>query len=191
MIIKKQPILKNGIRVLYPDEYQKLISIIPKHHHKLIIQILLHSGMRFTELESLKDNPTLFKDNRYIHLTKKEIKKVKTKIKDRHILLGVFGKDIVKDFVKTPFRIPVRQSLNKSLKRWCIKAELNPEGICLKSFRKTLISWLVATQEDKYLRILSSVGHDTITSLKHYLTIPFTNEDRGLIRNILYNWGDD
>ena len=125
---KRQPILKNGIRVLYPTEYQKLISVIPKHHHKLIIQTLLHSVMRFTELERLKGNPSLFKDDRYIHLTKNEIKKVKTKIKDRQILLGVFGKDIVKDFIKTPFRIPPRQSLNKSLVRWCKQADISPEG---------------------------------------------------------------
>jgi len=84
--------------------------------------------MRFTELECLKGNPSLFKDDRYIHLTKNEIKKVKTKIKDRHILLGVFGKDIVKDFIKTPFRIPPRQSLNKSLVRWCKQADISPEG---------------------------------------------------------------
>ena len=187
---KRQPILKNGIRVLYPTEYQKLISVIPKHHHKLIIQTLLHTGCRFTELEAIKENPSLFKDGRYIHLTKNEIKKVKTKIKDRHILLGVFGKDIVKDFVKTPFRIPPRQALNKSLKRWCIKASINPEGICLKSFRKTLISWLVATQEDKYIRVLASIGHDSITSLRHYITIPFDSSDKGLIKSIIYGWGE-
>ena len=71
------------------------------------------------------------------------------------------------------------------------KAAINPEGICLKSFRKTLISWLVATQEDKYLKVLSSIAHDTITSLRHYLTITFTNEDRSLIKSILYAWGED
>ncbi len=34
---KRQPILKTGIRVLYPTGYRKLISVMPKHHHKLII----------------------------------------------------------------------------------------------------------------------------------------------------------
>lgn len=142
-------------------------------------------------LQALKDNPSLFKDDRYIHLTKNEIKKKKTKIKDRHILSSVFGKDILKEFVRLPFKIPPRQSLNNSLKRWSKNADINQDGICLKSFRKTLISWLVATQEQKYIRVLASIGHDSITSLRHYLTIPFTNEDKSLIRSILYAWGED
>ena len=96
----------------------------------------------------------------------------------------------MKDFIKTPFRIPPRQALNKSLKRWCIKASINPEGICLKSFRKTLISWLVATQEDKYIRVLASIGHDSVTSLRHYITIPFDSSDKGLIKSIIYGWGE-
>lgn len=187
----RQPILKNGIRVLYPQEYQKLISAIPKHHNKLIIQSLLHLGCRFTELIAINENTSLFKDNRYIHLTKNEIRKKKTKIKDRHILLSVFGKDIVKEFVKLPFKISPRQSLNKSLVRWCKAAGINPEGMCLKSFRKTLISWLVATQEHQYIKVLSSIGHDSITSLRHYLTIPFTVEDRALIKSIMYGWSMD
>ena len=80
--------------------------------------------------------------------------------------------------------------LNASLIRWCIQADINPDGICIKSFRKMCISYLVATKENKYLSLLSSIGHSSITSINHYLAIPFNDTDKALINQMFYCWGE-
>ena len=187
--MNREPILKQGVRILTPTEYNMLISTIPKRHHKLIIQALLHSGCRYAELKRLKENPSWFKDGNYIHLPKSAVLKKKARQRERHIILNVFGREILTEFLNTSFKMPSRQSLNKNLHRWCIKAKLNPQGICVKTFRKTCVSWLVCCKEDKYLQVLSSIGHDTITSLRYYLSLPFTNDDRTGMKSHLYGWG--
>ena len=188
--MNRQPILKQNVRILTPEEYNLLISAIPKRKHKLIIQALLHTGCRYAELVRLKENPEWFKDESYLHLPKSAVLKKKARQRERHIILNVFGRDIIKEFLNTSFKMPSRQSLNKNLHRWCIKAGLSPEGICIKTFRKTCVSWLVFVKEEKYLSVLSSIGHDTITSLRHYLSLPFTNDDIAGMKSHLYGWGN-
>ena len=57
-------------------------------------------------------------------------------------------------------------------------ASINTKGLCCKSFRKTWESWLVSYYPDKLPYIFLSHGHNELTSLKHYLNLPFTKEDK-------------
>ncbi len=52
--VKPSPILKNKVRILRPNEYKLIESEILKMHHKVMLQALLFSGMRFIELKRLK-----------------------------------------------------------------------------------------------------------------------------------------
>lgn len=188
-VVVKQPLLKNGIRILYPSEYHKLLEVIPKHHHRLLIELLLHTGSRYQEIIRLSENKEWFKDDRYIFLPKGSILKEKCRQKERCVLLSIKGRQVVKEYLKMNYKPPVRQSLNFDLYRWMVNVNLDPKGICIKSFRKTLVSWLVATKEDKYLSVLSSIGHNTVTSLTFYLSLPFSQEDKQQISAELYGWG--
>ena len=72
----------------------------------------------------------------------------------------------------------------------CINADLNSDSISIKSLRKMCISYLVANKESKYLSLLSSIGHNQITSIEHYLAIPFNDQDKALINQMFYGWGE-
>ena len=47
------PILKGGVRILRPEEYENLRMAIPKMEHQIILDSLLFTGMRYVELERL------------------------------------------------------------------------------------------------------------------------------------------
>ena len=187
---QREPLLLHNKRVLYPDELQKLIDVIPKRKHSLIVQCLYLTGLRYETLKRFRDNPEWFKDG-YIALPKGSMLKQKARQKERIILLSIKGKEIVKEFLKVKPVIPVRQSMNVNLSRWMEEAGLNPKGIGCSSFRKMYVSYLVATKEHMYLRILSSTGHTQAVSLTSYIALPFTSKDKALINTYFYGWGEE
>lgn len=172
-------IIKNGVRILRPSEFNKLITVIPKHNHQVIIKTLLFTGMRFTEIQRLKQNPDwLFNDSKYIHLPNGASLKLKAKQKDRHVSLSPWGYDIVKSFLNNGIHLPTRQTLDENLKRWGEKSAIDSKGLCLKTFRKTIESWLITIYPEQTLKICLRQGHTETTSLKHYLNLPFNESDR-------------
>lgn len=151
------PIIKKGVRILRPNEFNQLLDSIPKYKHQLIIKTLLFTGMRFKELERLKKHPDwLFRDSKHIHLPETAIRKSKRKQKDRWISLNSWGYDIVRQFLNNSDHLPTRQTIDENLKKWAENAGIESKGICLKSFRKTIEGWLVSTYPEKtpfiYLR---------------------------------------
>ena len=84
--------------------------------------------------------------------------------------------------------IPTRQTLNEDLQRWSIKAGIGDKGITPKMFRKTLVSWLVFCCPERLLEIMLSMGHTDNVSMKHYLGLPFRNEDKDEMRNYIGGW---
>lgn len=68
------------------------------------------------------------------------------------------------------------------MKRWAENAGLNPEHLCAKTLRKTWESWLVFCYPERLPQILLNQGHTAITSIAHYLNMPFLPEDREAMR---------
>ena len=59
--------------------------------------------------------------------------------------------------------------------------DLDPIGLCPKTLRKTWESWLVFYPRHIHLIFLSQ-GHNNLTSLQHYINLPFTEQDRKEMR---------
>ena len=51
-------------------------------------------------------------------------------------------------------------------------------GYVIKSFRKTWESWCITIYKENVYHIFLSQGHDELTALKHYLNLPFTQQDK-------------
>ena len=176
------------IRILTPKEYQALRSAIPKDSHKTIFDILLITGMRYAELLRLYDNPTWYNEKKnLIHLSQEAQKKHKRRQLERtiHPLPSMFSY-LLKDFGQAHMP-PLESTWNKNLQRWALDAGLNPYGLSAKTTRKTIESWCVAAGI-----IESSVclrqGHDSLTSMRHYQGLAFSEDEMRDIKKQLTSW---
>ena len=185
-----KPILKEHVRILRPSEYEALREVIPKMHHRIILETALFTGMRWIELERFKKNPEWYEAKiGYIYLPPEASQKKKRKLKERYVYLSSRGKAIIPLFLKLEKAIPSRITWNENLKRWSEKAGLDPVGMSAKTTRKTWESWLMASYPEKALIIAMSQGHTQLTALNHYLNLPFSDEDKKKIKEYTMGWG--
>ena len=141
--------------------------------------------MRYRELQRFKQHPNWYNGNGFIHLPNGSNLKRKCKQRERWIKLPSRSQEIIHLFTTMDFAIPSRQSLNENLKRWCKNASIDTKGVCIKSFRKTLVSWFVATYPQQTPQIFLNLGHTDLVSLQHYLQIPFDDNDKAGIENYI------
>ena len=149
--------------------------------------------MRYVEAEKLQDNPDWF-DGHFINLPKGTSLKVKAKFDERTIRLSDAGRRVLPLFLKPEAKLPIRNTWDYILKQRAEATNLKPDhyiakdlggvqqpiyGICAKSTRKTLASWLVyyLNSADR-VHVPYSMGHDKETESEHYLNMPFVQEDR-------------
>ena len=185
-----RPILKIGVRILRPAEYEALREAIPKEHHKIMLDAALFTGMRYVELQRFKSHPSWYDDQGgYIYLPREASQKKERKMKDRYVYLSYVGREAVSKFLKIRYKPPSRITWNENLKRWASEAGLDPVGISAKTTRKTWESWLVASYPDRILLIAMNQGHTELTAMRHYLNLPFTKEDLDRIRAYTEGWG--
>ena len=185
-----RPILKEHVRILRPSEYEALREVIPKMHHRIILETALFTGMRWIELERFKKNPEWYEAKiGYIYLPPEASQKKKRKLKERYVYLSSRGKAIIPLFLKLEKAIPSRITWNENLKRWGENAGLDPVGLSAKTTRKTWESWLMASYPEKALIIAMSQGHTQLTSLNHYLNLPFSKDDIEKIKEYTMGWG--
>lgn len=92
-------IWKSGAQILSPDEYERLRAEL-NPTHRLVFDGLLFTGMRVEEFWAFCENPHWFQpDRQYIHLSKAAIKKVKTRYKERSVMLSNIGNRAIRDLV--------------------------------------------------------------------------------------------
>ena len=178
-------ILKNGIRILKPSEFKKLIDAIPKVEHKDKLEALLFTGCRYTELQWLYENPSAFSDG----IIRMPSMKTASRHKERYIRLNNNGKRAVQYFLRSNRNLPDHPGWDANLKRWCKYAELDPEGICCKTTRRTWESWLVAQYKNNLPLIFLSQGHTDRISMEFYLMLPFAQDDKEMEEMRLYTDG--
>ena len=175
-----RPIIKNGVRILRPREYDTLIDTIfrkdLKYGYREIINALLYTGMRYVELQRFQKHPEWFdKKTRSIYLPPEASRKKKRTMRERYVYLSTQGITHIENFILYVDKMPDRIILNNMLSFWGKKAELG--RISVKTFRKTWESWLVVSYPNAMPLIAMSQGHTTITAMNHYLNLPFTDED--------------
>ncbi len=185
-----KPIMKAGVRILRPSEYEALREAIPKMHHQIILDTALFTGMRWIELERFKKNPEWYDlQGGYIYLPPEASRKKKRTMTERYVYLSSRGKAIIPLFLKLDKPIPGRISWNENLKRWAKKGGLDPKGLCAKTTRKTWESWLMASYQEKALIIAMSQGHTQLTAMHHYLNLPFSKSEIESIKQYTAGWG--
>jgi hypothetical protein len=168
-----------AVRVFRPWEVRALVRAIPKNEYKDKFESLLYGGSRYAEIQWLYNNPKRFKGE---HM---QIKNMKALSKEayRWVRLNTQGQRAIENFLRCKTNLPSYQSWGDDLKRWCIDAGIKPDSACAKSTRKTWESWLVLTYPQRLSEIFISQGHEEMTALRHYLTFPFTEQDR---KDMLY-----
>jgi len=165
-------------RILKPSEFDGIRKQPKKFESKFILDLLLNTGMRYSELHRFVDNLTgetkdsfewFNPDEDTIILPKKA---TKTKVQRDITLTHTFTEKLVDYMEHTDgkLHLPTIPVLDDNLKRWGIKANIDkPTVIAVKTFRKTLESWLVFAEKNVFY-ILSSQGHSDAVALKHYIS---------------------
>ena len=175
-----RPIIKNGVRILRPKEYDTFLDTIfrkdLKYRYREIINALLYTGMRYIELQRFQKHPEWFdKKTRSIYLPPEASRKKKRTMRERYVYLSTQGITHVENFILYVDKMPDRITLNNMLTYWGKKAGLGK--ISVKTFRKTWESWLVVSYPNATTLIAMSQGHTLFTAMNHYLNLPFTDED--------------
>lgn len=198
-----------GVRILTPAEYRAIESVVTKPSLKLLIRALLFTGMRYQELIRLKQNPAGFHPEKG-YISVKSGKKAAV-YSERYVHLTPEGVAAVSEFLaETRATYPSTAVMSKNLCAWARAAHLEPEselvgvtitvganvgierqntwGLSIKSFRKTWESWLAVSFPDRLEMVVLSQGHLATTSLRHYLGVPFSQEEREDIRIMTRGW---
>jgi integrase len=178
------PIIKMGTRILRPSEFNLLIGAVPKQDHRVQLKALLLSGMRFEECKSLYNHPGWF-DGQFIRIPSTKKKAVQD---SRWIRLNPLGGAMVEHFLNLKKGPPHRVTFWENLRRWSSDAGLDTEGITNKSTRKTWESWLMFYYPERVTEITLSQGHTGITQIKHYVNLPFTEEDKTQMEPYVQGW---
>lgn len=193
-----KPIIKQKTRILTPYEYRAIRGNLNREH-RLLFDGLIFTGMRGTEFEMFMNNLDWFDARRQcISLPTSAILKSKTKFRERDVLLSDMGVRAIEDLsyaiTKDGLESFTREAWRQDLKRAAIKADIPVVGIVPKMSRKTCVSWLVSafSKSDRgniSLLIAASMGHDLQTMMQHYLSIPFSLQERQDIETFTRGWG--
>lgn len=201
----KTPIMRMGVRILRPGECKGLIDAIPKKEYKTLFRALLFSGMRYIEMKRFHKYPSWF-DGEFIHLPKESTLKHKRTQLERSVRLTPVGRIAIEHFLDSKIILPSYQSWVSNIACWSYRAKLKGaekyintkpkvhkttyacEGVGSKMTRKTYESWLVYYYPNRLTEVLLSQGHDHLTSVKHYLNMPFNEHDRIDMREFVEGW---
>ena len=182
----KNPILRNGVRILRPSEFRLIVDPI-KPDYQIMLKTLLLTGMRFIEAKRFQNNPEWF-DGDFINLPNSAMLKQKAKMRERSIRLNNLGRMLMPLFLNLKHDLPSRVSWREDLRRWASNVGLKPNGLCAKTTRKTWESWLMYYYPERRLEIVLNQGHTDATSVKHYLNMPFTESDKVAMGEYVSGW---
>jgi integrase len=156
---------KFQIRILRPIEFEIIRNAMDPDTRRICTSLLL-TGMRYAELQRLRENPDWL-DGKFIFLPRGSMLKVKAKQSKRTIGSSDVWKTLMPDLFQCPRPLPELSALDMELRRLS-KRILERAPVNNETFRKTLESWLVFYYPDKSLQIALSQGHTTTTRYKHY-----------------------
>jgi integrase len=188
-----KPILKTiekkSIRVLRPMEYKAIWNASKKFQNQIVLDTLLLTAGRITELKEMQINRQWFDfTNNSIHVKEHKIKRMERGVLDRYIHLSIKGSVVVQTFLHNGFKIPSYPTIQENLRRWATASGISTESLSAKTFRKTYESWLVFSFPEKSLSILQSTGHTQSVALSHYLNMPFTEKDKLEMSEYVTGW---
>jgi len=185
---QRQNVVKMRSRILRPVEYMKL-RIEAKPFYRSLFDAALLTGMRIVELKLFLENPDWF-DGTFIHIPRVAIKKQKATVTQRWVHLSIKGRTIIEGIHRSVnyADLPTEQGLIKNLKSCAKRAGIGTEGINMKMFRKTYESWLISSYPERKEEVFLSQGHNSLTALRHYINLPFTENDRMEMKEYVDGW---
>lgn len=186
MTTTSKPIIVKGVRILRPWEYEALRRALKPFQRRILDGHLL-TGTRPGEYSIFLEDGETWIDGRFIHLPK-ICGKEKIKFPERFIRLSDMGTIMVPELFDEALQLPQRQNWNTTLKTAGRNAEIGPEGLSGMTARKTAESWLSFYYPDRTTEICLSQGHDEVTQFKHYLGMPFTDEDLQVMKKWVDGW---
>lgn len=181
--------LKGEIKILTPEEYRKLRNVIPQKRHRTLLDILMITGMRYIEVQRLWEHKEWYlKKENIIHLPEEAQRKHKRTQQERtiHPLPGMF--DLLMDNFWEERKPPAESNWNRDLRKWAEEADIAPYGLSAKTTRKTLESWMIKAGVLESTTCLRQ-GHDSLTSMRHYQGLAFSEDEQRDIRKQLVDWG--
>ena len=200
-ILKEPPILAKLdtqlIRILRPYEYSVFMSEVKNPKTKTIFACGLYTAMRYSEMIHLHNHPEWLREQtRCVDLPRFVEKKKKRKLRGRYVWLTQAGVEAVKAFLSldsVPDDVTIYwkllQTAKQNLEKNYLEHGVVSIGITPKSTRKSYESWLATTYQDKFHLIVLSCGHDTTTSINHYLNLPFNKTDVDDMEPFVSGWG--
>ncbi len=186
--MKQVPILKGKkikTRILRPSEYEMLRKGAGKIENQTNLDACLLLGARYIECQYIQNNPSSFDGN---FITIPEEKKVERTASERWIRLNDKGKTILPYFFTNKVKLPSPQAWRLDMQRWAVNADLDPVGLSPRTLRKTLESWLVYYYPNAIHLIFLSQGHTELTALKHYMNLPFVDQDKADMKRWIEGW---
>lgn len=177
------------VRILTPKEYETIKAAIPTDQHRTMFDILLITEMRYAEFLRLYDHKEWYNEKRnIIHLPEEAQLKHKRKQVERTIHPLPYGFNYLMKAFWAGKRPPLEATWNQNIQRWSQKAGINPYGMSVKTTRKTLESWQIAAGIPESTVCLRA-GHDSVTSMKHYQGLAFSEDEKRDIKKQLMEWG--
>lgn len=147
--------------------------------------------MRYVELQRFQKYPSWF-TGQFVHLPHLLAeKKVKRTQPERWARLNPQGKMIVEYFLQLKEELPAYQNWRDNMRRWAEAGGISAKGMGCKTLRKTWESWLMFYYPGFMADITLSQGHDTVTSIQHYLNLPFTEVDHLQMKSYVEGWRPD
>jgi hypothetical protein len=175
------------IRILTPYDYDTYVVHIDKDYLRTVFNIAFWSGMRYVEVQRLHRHPEWWlRERRTIYLPREAQKKVKRVAPERYIPVPPQIQNELPYFFKNR-KPPSLKVWNDNLKRWARKAGFDTLGITAKMTRASIESWMYAAGMLPSV-ICQRQGHDKLTSLNHYMAIPFTEAEKAEIKKRLAGW---
>ncbi len=186
---KKDGSIKSGghehlqTRIFRPSEVA-LMRKEMKIEEKTNFDMSLLLGARYTECKRIQVHPEWY-DGNFIHISEHKVKRV---TQQRFIRLSTRGKNTIEYFFNNDKHLPSVQAWDTKLKRWSALAGLGDVGVSARSLRKTLESWLVISYPENIALIFGSQGHTELTALRHYLNMPFTDDEKKEMQEWIGGW---
>lgn len=186
-------------RVLKPFEFDKLKEQPRRIDNEILLNLMLNSGMRYSEIKRFAKNINKHITDRnqdmwWFRRNDKKIDLPKTATKTGKARSVVLTDAFTEGFyshirAKGGLKVPTFQATNQNLRRWAIGAGIDrPHLIGIRTLRKTWESWLVIADKN-WGRILSSQGHKDTIALQHYIDLKdFTEEDKREIIERVRSW---
>ena len=177
----------NRIRIFRPKEFDRLLKGCKKVEYQTILETLLYTGTRYVELQRVQQSPDWF-DGEFLHLPFDAVNKEKRTQNERWVRLNPQGRTTLKFFLRLDVKMPSYQSWSANMKRWARNVNMEPRWLSSKCTRKTWESWLMFYYPDQLPQVALSQGHTQLTSLQHYVNLPFTEADRNEMKQYVENW---